>query len=107
MHCHLYLFVKAVVNRDTLLLMMFLGCANEWELKQMFCFHAALTGKQLLWTQNVLKEIKNNFLSGIQILYPNNCCAWQPGKHLCPQKCARDIASSFVTTFCKKEVKCY
>ena len=38
---------------DTLLLMMFLGWANERDTKHLFCVHAAQTGKHLLRTQNV------------------------------------------------------
>ena len=62
---------KVVANEDTLLLMMFLGWANERDTKHMFCVHAAQTGKHLLRTQNVSdKNRKHFFVSRPQILSP-------------------------------------
>ena len=47
---------------DTLLLMMFLGWANGWDTKHLFCVHAAQTGKHFLRTQNVSDKNQKHFL---------------------------------------------
>ena len=73
---------------DTLLLMMFLGWANERDTNICF-FHAAQTGKLLLRTQNVSDKNQKQFLClGHKFCVRNKCCArGQTGKHLCPQHC--------------------
>ena len=60
--------LRAVASLDTLLLVMFLGWANEWQTKQMFCFYAAQTGKHLLRTQNVSERNKKHFLCPQEML---------------------------------------
>ena len=99
--------LKVVANEDTLivadtlLLMMFLGWANEWDTKHLFCVRAARTRKHLLQTQNVSDKNQKHFLClGHKFCVRNKCCArGQTGKHLCPQQCVRNIVSSFATTF--------
>ena len=56
------LMCHVVANEDTLLLMMFLGRANEQDTKHLFCVHAAQTGKHLLRTQNVSDKNQKHFL---------------------------------------------
>ena len=53
----------------------------------MLCFHAAQTGKRLLWTQNVSEQNQKHFLCpGHKICVRDRCCArGQTGKHLCRQ----------------------
>ena len=53
---------KVVANEDTLLLMMFLGWANERDTKHLFCVCAAQTGKHLLPIQNVSDKKSETFL---------------------------------------------
>ena len=53
--------LKVVANEDTLLLMMFLGWANERDTKHLFCVHAAQTEKHLLRTQNVSDKYQKRF----------------------------------------------
>ena len=67
--------IKALVNKDTLLPMMFLGLRK--------------LGKQLLRTQNVSEQNQKHFLCpGHKICVHNKCCArGQTGKHLCRQQC--------------------
>ena len=73
--------LKALVNEDTLLPMMFLGLRK---LGNICCGHKMF-----------LNKIRNIFVSRTQNLCPNKCCArWQTGKHLCRQQCVRNNVSS-------------
>ena len=92
--------LKVVANEDTLLLMMFLGWANERDTKHLFYVRAAQTGKHLLRIQNVSDKNQKHFLCpGHKVCVRNKCCAHeQTGKHLCPQQCVRNNVSSFATT---------
>ena len=80
---------------DTLLLMMFLGWANERDTKH------------FLRTQNVSDKNQKHFMClGHKFCVRNNCCAHgQTGKHLCPQQCVRNILSLFATTLTLAKAK--
>ena len=77
------LSLKALVNEDTLLPMMFLRLRK---LGNICCGHKMF-----------LNKIKNIFLCpGHKICVRNKCCArTQTGKHLCRQQCVRNNVSSF------------
>ena len=73
---------KALVNEDTLLLMMFLGLCKLGN---------------MLRTENVSEQNQKHFLCpGHKICVRNKCCArGQTGKHLCREQCVRKNVSSF------------
>ena len=72
----------------------------------MLCFHAAQTGKHLLLTQNVSEQSQIHFLCpGHTLCIRNKCCArGQTGKHLCPQQCVRNNASSFARALMSRKM---
>ena len=76
------LSLKALVNEDTLLPMMFLWLCK---LGNICCGHKMF-----------LNKIRNIFCPGHKICVRNKCCArGQTGKHLCRQQCVRNNVSSF------------
>ena len=80
---------------DTLLLMMFLGWANERDTKHLFCVHAAQTGKHLLRTQNVSDKNQKLFcVSDTNFVSATNVA--RTGKR--GNICVRNNVSSFATT---------
>ena len=76
---------------DTLITMMFLGWANEWDTKHLFCVHAAQTGKHLLWKQNVSDKNQKHFflkfVSATNVARTGNLETFVISTTMCSQLC--------------------
>ena len=86
---------RGYIVADALLLVMFLGWANERDKKHLFCGHATQTGKHLLRTQNVSDKNRKHFC----VLDTNVARTGKRGNI-----CVRNNVSSFATTLMSRRI---